>query len=82
MSFVYEGYEIVPAVAQIADSCEWTIEFLIERREDRGRAVKKFATSETCRSREDAIARSAELGRRIVDRAVPGCTVEDLTLDP
>lgn len=57
------------------------MEFLIERHDDSGRAVKKFATSEVRPTKEEAIARCEELACRVIDDSFPSCAVEDLHLD-
>ncbi len=70
----YKGFHIRARSYQLHDTRQWTVDLEIERK---GR-VRSFSLGERYATEGEAVARCVEFGRRIIDGAVPGCSVEHL----
>lgn len=73
---VYKGYEIVPAPEQL-ESGEWTIRvyIILDRRDE---TVRTFYTANgTADSEKEAIKRSIEFGKQIIDGNFPEFTLPE-----
>ncbi|MEO8030557.1 MAG: hypothetical protein ABI765_06900 [Gemmatimonadota bacterium] len=70
----YKGFTIQSRPYQIRPSGRWTVDLEISRR---GRE-RAFGLLEHCRSERESDARSFEVGRRIIDGAIPGWSVDGL----
>lgn len=74
----YKGYEIEAVPHQLADSGEWTIEIAIVRDRGNERKYRKFSSSNTYKTREEAIRHSFDFGKQIIDGKVKDYSVADL----
>lgn len=74
----YKGYIIEPCPNKLADSKGWTLSVTIMR--NRGSLVndRPFHAGNIFPTREEACQHCYELGMRIIDGKVVGCSVEDL----
>lgn len=70
----YKGFSITPRTYQVRGSGRWTLDLLIAR--DRG--CRAFSAPITYPTELNANAGCLELGRRIIDGALPDCSVADL----
>ena len=74
----YEGFIIEALPNLLRDSSRWTVNGQIAR--DRHGTVKtrSFTAADTYETEEQAVLRSFELGRQIIEGRVPGISVDDL----
>lgn len=70
----YKGFNILALPYQLHDSQRWTVDLEIRRN---GRS-RPFSLGERYRTEQEADARCAGLGRRIIDGRVPGWSVDNL----
>jgi len=70
----YKGFSITPRTFQLRGSGRWTLDLLIVR--DRG--CRAFSAPVTYPTEGNANAGCFDLGRRIIDGALPDCSVADL----
>lgn len=70
----YHGFDISVRPYQVHDTGRWTVDIEIRRR---GR-VRSFSTREHFATEAEAITRSFEFGRQIIDGKVPECSVDGL----
>lgn len=74
----YKGYLIEPHTRQLRETREWTIDINIMRDAQGQLRVQKFIARNTFPTREEAERWCVGFGRDIIDRKVPGCTVDQL----
>jgi hypothetical protein len=74
----HEGFRIHAAPHQLADSGEWSLNIYIEIDKLSEIVSGHFFTSDSFKSREDAIAHCFNFGKRIIDGQVEGLSVQDL----
>jgi hypothetical protein len=74
----YKGHVIRPAPLQLADSGEWSLELYIGKDKDNEYVERKFYTSNTFRTEEEAINHCINFGKQIIDGEINNCTVADL----
>ena len=72
--FAYKGYTISPRTFQVRGTSQWTLDLLIGKN---GR-FRAFGDSPTYETEESAVAACTELGCRIIDGTVSGCSVAEL----
>lgn len=73
----YKGYVIRPAPMQLADG-RWNGDVYVVLSKGSKFAEKKFSTTTTFASREEANDHGIEFGRKVIDGEVTNCTVGDL----
>ena len=70
----YKGFKILAWPYQLKESRHWTVDLKIRRN---GRS-QVYSANESYRTEQEASARCSDLGRRIIDGGVPGCSVDYL----
>lgn len=70
----YKGFKILARPYQLHESKRWTVDLEIRR----NRRVLPFPVDEQFRTEQEADARCADLGRRIINGRVPGWKVDRL----
>lgn len=74
----YKGHEIHAVPHRVADTGAWAIRVRISHDVAGETRARDFTAAGTCSNHEEAIHKSLELGRQIVDRKLPGVSIEDL----
>lgn len=70
----YKGFAIAVRPYQLHDTGQWTVDIEISRK---GR-TRSFSTTEHFATEAEAVTRSFDFGRKIIDGQVPECSVDNL----
>ncbi len=70
----YQGFELYPRTQQRADTGRWITRTDILRIN----TIRRYDASNTFATRDEAIVRCIDFGRRIIDGEVPGLSTLDL----
>jgi hypothetical protein len=70
----YKGFTILARPYQLHQSTRWSVDLEIRREGQR----QTFGVDERFRTEQEADARCAGLGRRIIDGEIPRCSVDHL----
>ena len=74
----YKGYIIKAIPYQLAKDKSWTININIERHTGSAVTVRNFSAANTFLTEEEAIKHCFNLGMKIIDGKVEGCSIDDL----
>lgn len=75
---IYNGYEIRAVPHQLADSGEWTVNIVILMHRSDKVTSRQFSTSNTFKTRQEAIKYCFAFGRQIIDGKSENCTIAGL----
>ena len=73
----YKGFEVLPRITKPADG-DWRAEVVLERHHADGVRSRTFPVVGTFEHESDAMEAALEMGRQVLDRELPGSSVEDL----
>ena len=73
----YKGYVIRPAPLRLADG-RWNHQVYIVRQRGNGLIEKKFFSTTSFATQEEAVTHCIVFGKQIIDGTVPNCSVDDL----
>lgn len=76
-TITYKGYQIHPTPYQLADSGQWTINIHVAVEGEGQTKWRKFGAGNTFETKQEAIQRCLNFGRRIIDGQVSEWTVSD-----
>ena len=74
----YEGYTIIAAPYQLAESLEWEINLYIQRDHGDRVAERKFNALDSYPTRDEAVRQCLQFGQQIIDGKHDDCSVEGL----
>ncbi len=74
----YGGFIILALPYQLGDDNRWTLNIQIELHTGDRVVSRPFSTIDTFETRDEAISRCFQFGRRIIDGSEPGLSVVDM----
>ena len=74
----YKEFQILPTPQQLADSGEWTLSIVIEKHTGDAVVFRNFSTANSFPTKDEALQRCLEFGRKIIDGEVENLTIADL----
>jgi len=75
---VYKGFVIEAQPRQLTKDKKWSIEILIWKHTGKFSKCRSFSASNTYTSKKEAIKNCFVFGKKIIDREIKNCTVEDI----